>query len=246
MILKIASLLIMMCLWVLPARAQVANENSIQEEESPSNSNTEWVASMLNATTNPLFNFVTFNGRIFSWNLRGEVQSANIIDGINWHASIRQWNGDRLFIGMNHVFKRNDLILNGAYSANGYWAYPSIHILSTENTQEKKSATFSSSFSNTSNTNQLKSIAILYRSGLRPHQLNMSAAIKMEDAPFGVLPNGFKQSLHLFFSVDKKWNNTATLGISVLWNISDRVMPEGVFDMPSMTQSMEREKFFIA
>jgi hypothetical protein len=222
MSLKIASLLIMMCLWVLPARAQVANENSIQEEESPSNSNTEWVASMLNATTNPLFNFVTFNGRIFSWHLRGEAQSAKIIDGINWHATIRQWNGDRLFIGMNHVFKRNDLILNGAYSANGYWAYPAIHILSTENTQEKKSATFSSSFSNTSNTNQLKSIAILYRSGLRPHQLNMSAAIKMEDAPFGVLPNGFKQSLHLFFSVDKKWNNTATLGISVLWNISDQ------------------------
>ena len=222
MALKIFYLLIIISFWVLPVRAQVANESIVHEEESLSISNTEWVSTMLNASANPLFNFVTFNGRIFSWNLRGEAQSAKIIDGIHWQSAIKQWNGDRLFAGMNYAFKRNDLILNGAYSANGYWAYPAIQILSSENTQEKKSTTISSSFSKTSNTNQLKSIALLYRTGLRSHHLNMSTAIKIEDAPFGVLPNGFKQSLNLFFSVDKTFNNTASLGLSLFWNISDQ------------------------
>ena len=222
MSIKIFYLLIIISLWVLPVRAQVANESIVHEEESLSISNTEWVSTMLNASANPLFNFVTFNGRIFSWNLRGEAQSAKIIDGIHWQSAIKQWNGDRLFAGMNYAFKRNDLILNGAYSANGYWAYPAIHILSSENTQEKKSTTFSSSFSKTSNTNQLKSITLLYRTGFRPHHLNMSTSIKIEDAPFGILPNGFKQSLNLFFSIDKTFNSNASLGLSLFWNISDQ------------------------
>jgi hypothetical protein len=202
--------------------AQIVNENIVHEDDAYSASSIDWVPSMLNATTNPLYNFVTFNGRVFSWNLRGEAQSARIIDGINWRSNIKEFSGDRLITGISNVFKRNELLINGAHTNSGYWTYPIVSILGTENTQEKKSITISNSFSATHQTNNLKGIAVIYHSGLMANQIKWSTAVKMEDAPLGVLPNGYKQSLNVFFSIDKKWNHLSSIGLSLFWNLGDQ------------------------
>lgn len=219
---KIIFLFIHLLFFNSNAHTQIANENIVQEEEVYAPSTVDWVPSMLNATVNPLYNFVTFNGRIFSWNLRGETQNAKIVDGINWHSNIRQWSGDRLFTSISNVFKRNELLLNGSHSKNGYWAFPSLTLLSTENNQEKKSITIANSFSATQQTNNLKTVTVIYRSGEMRNQIKLSAALKLEDAPFGVLPNGYKQALNMFLSIDKKLNHLSSIGVSLFWNIGDQ------------------------
>jgi hypothetical protein len=203
-------------------KAQSTGENSFHDEEPYSHSNLDWVPGLLDANVSPLYNFVVYNGRIFSWNLRGVNQVAKIIDGIDWHSNIQQWNGDHLFIGMNYVFKRTAVLMNGAMSNNGYWTYPTLNVLSSENTTDKKSFSIVSTFSNTSNVNQTKSILLLSRSGLHSSKINTTYAIKIEDAPVGVLPFGYKKLANVFFSLDKKLKLNNTIGLSFLWNYLDQ------------------------
>ena len=73
--------------------------------------------------------------------------------------------------------------------------------MSSENTQEKKSITLSNSFSVTPQINNLKSVTAIYRTGLLSNKIKLSAAIKIEDAPLNVLPNGYKKAMHIFFKV---------------------------------------------
>jgi hypothetical protein len=220
--LKIFCLLIHLFILNKIIYAQVVNEHIVQEDEAYTHSTADWIPSMLNATSNPLYNFVAYNGRIFSWNLRGETKSAKIIDGINWQSNIRQWSSELLVPGLGNMFKRNEILLNGVHSKSGYWAYPTISIVSSENTQEKKSFSVLNSFSATHQTNNLKTISIVYHSGLMAKQTKLSAAVKMEDAPFGVLPNGYKQQLNLFLSIDKNWNHLSSIGLSLFWNLGDQ------------------------
>ena len=202
--------------------AQVVNENSTQEGDAFTQWNAEWIPSLLNASANPLYNLIIYNGRIFSWNVRGESQSTKIVDGINWHSIIGQWSGDHLFTGMNYIFKKNELLLNGTFSNSGYFNAPIVNMLSTENKIQKKSVIFYGNFSNTSNTNNLKSIAVQFNSGLLSKNLYSNFAVKVEEAPLGVLPNGFKKLVNVFFSVDKIVNINTNIGISVIWNLTDQ------------------------
>jgi hypothetical protein len=100
MSLKCLYTIVALTFFVTSMPAQIVQENSAQEQEVNSHSNTEWIPSMLNAGANPLYNLIIYNGRIVSWNLRGEGQHIKIIDGINWHSNIGQWSGDHLFVGM--------------------------------------------------------------------------------------------------------------------------------------------------
>ncbi len=203
-------------------QGQVASENIVHDEDAHATNAVDWIPSLLNATANPLNNFVTFNGRIFSWNLRGENNAIRIVDGIHWHSNIKSWNGDRLITGINNVFKRDEFLFNSVYSKSGFWSFANISLMSSENTQEKKSITLSNSFSVTPQINNLKSVTAIYRTGLLSNKIKLSAAIKIEDAPLNVLPNGYKKAMHIFFSIDKKWNNQTSLGLSVFWNRSDQ------------------------
>ena len=202
--------------------AQLVNENSTQEGDTFTQWNADWIPGLLNASANPLHNLIFYNGRIFSWAGRGENQSIKIIDGINWHSNIGQWSGDHLFTGMNYIFKKNELLLNSAFSNSGYFKAPVINILSTENKIQKKSLTFHGNFFNTSNTNNLKSLAIHFNSGLLFKNVYSNFSFKVEEAPIGVLPNGFKKQLIVFFSVDKILDSNTNIGISVIWNLTDQ------------------------
>ena len=201
----------------LLVHAQIAGEPIVIEDELVAQSNAEWIPTLLNASGSPLYNFVIYNGRIFSWNLRGSGQSKRIVDGIDWQSAIGQWSGDHLFTGINFAYKTKELVMNRSYSHNGYWGYPIANLISSESIEEKKSVAVTSAFSNTMNTSHMKSIALLLKSGRRPGNLMATTALKFEDAPYGVLPNGFKQSFHLFLSVDKKWNHHSSIGVSLLW-----------------------------
>jgi hypothetical protein len=197
-------------------------QNAVQEEDAYARNNMDWVSSLLNAGVNPLYNFVIYNGRIFSWNLRGENQSLKIIDGINWRSNIKMWSADHLFTGINFVYKKTETIVNGAVSSNGYWPYATVSIMNAENTLQKKEIAILGSFSSTSNVQNVKSFALHYTSGIQAHQIYWSSAIKIEDAPLGVLPNGFKKSFHLFYGLDKILKKQASIGLSILWNMADQ------------------------
>ena len=205
-------------LWCsIQANSQIAGEHIVSEDEIVAQANAEWVPTLLNASANPLYNFVVYNGRILSWNLRGSSQSQKIVDGVDWHSNIGQWSGDHLFAGINFAYKTKEVSINRSYSSNGFWEYPIANIISSESIEEKKSVAVISSFSNTLNTSNMKSIAFLYKSGLRPGNLMATTAVKIEDAPYGVLPNGFKESFNIFLSVDKKWKGNSSFGISLMW-----------------------------
>jgi len=202
--------------------AQVENENIVQEEIAYTSGNTDWIPSLLNANANPLYNFMIYNGRIFSWNLRGESGSVKIVDGIKWHSGIAQWSGDHLFTGMNYIFKKNEVHLNGAFSNNGYFNSNNTNILTTENVAQKKTTTFLGNFSNTNKSNNTKNIAMHFNNVIAFKNVYSNFAIKLEEAPLGILPNGYKKLANVFFSIDKKANTNTNIGLSVLWNYSDQ------------------------
>ncbi len=201
---------------------QVANEHIVQEEDAYTNGNTDWIPSMLNAVSNPLYNLMIYNGRVFSWNLRGESGSVKMVDGINWHSKIGQWSGDHLFTGMNYIFKKNEVHLHGTFSSSGYFNTQIANVLSTENTVQKKTTTFLGNFSNTSNTSNIKSMAIHFNDALALKNVHSNFAIKLEEAPLGILPNGYKKLANVFFSIDKKHNANTSIGLSFIWNYLDQ------------------------
>ena len=201
----------------LLANTQIAGEQIVTDDELVAPSNEEWIPTLLNANGSPLYNFVIYNGRIFSWNIRGSAQSKRIVDGIDWQSSIGQWSGDPLFAGIQFAYKSKEVVINRSYTHSAYWGYPIVNLISSESVEEKKSLAVISTFSNTMNTSNMKSIALLLKSGLRPGNLIATTALKFEDAPYGVLPNGFKQSFHFLLSVDKKWKHNSSIGVSLLW-----------------------------
>jgi len=204
------------------SNAQSTVENTFNEELANTHENQDWIPGLLNASSNPLYNMIVFNGRIFSWNMRGENQVAKIVDGIDWHSNIKQWNGEHLFTSMNYAFKKKEILINGSFSNNGYWTYPTLNLLSSENINDKKSITISSNFSNTANVSQTKSISLISKWVLPTEKLHATFAIKYEDAPIGIAPIGFKQSVNLFFSIDKKLPYNQNIGLTFLWNYLDR------------------------
>jgi hypothetical protein len=203
------------------ATSQIVNENNIQLEPSFSNNNAEWISTLLNAGNNGLHSLATYNGRIFSWNLRGENATIKIIDGINWHSNVGNWSGEHLFAGMNYIFKTNEIVTDYAHSSNGYFAHPNITFVSSENITEKKSIAAFGSFS-INNSSNLNSIALRLQFGPRPNNVYTGLAIKIEQAPVGVLPNGYKESFILSFNIDKKWKRNNKIGMVILWNFSSQ------------------------
>lgn len=200
------------------AKSQIAGESIVQDDEIVEQANAEWIPTLLNASANPLFNFVMYNGRIFSWNIRGSAVAKKIVDGIDWQSNIGQWSGDHLFTGISFAFKTKEVAINRVHSNNGYWGYPMTHLISSESLEEKKSITVISAFSNTMNTSNRKAVSLLLKTGLRPDNFSLNTAIKIEDAPNGILPNGFMQSLNVLLSIDKKLKLNSSIGISVIWN----------------------------
>jgi hypothetical protein len=222
MSLKYSFTIVALIFFVTSITAQIAQENRVQEQEENSHSNTEWIPSMLNAGTNTLYNLIIYNGRIVSWNLRGESQHVKIIDGINWHSNIGQWSGDHLFMGMNFIFTKNEMILNGSFSNSGYFNSTIVNVLNTENSFQKKAVTISSNFTNTSNTNQSQSITFHTNEARIIKNTFFNFGVKLESAPQGVLPIGFKKSASIIFSLDKILRNNASIGLMALWNLSDQ------------------------
>jgi hypothetical protein len=222
---KYLSQLLFLLSFSILLQAQEVNELPHNEEEvntvGYSTQAQAWLPGLLNASSNPLYTTILFNGRIFSWNLRGENDFAKIVDGIDWQAGMLQWNGSRLFNGLNNVYSAKEVLVNGNVSNNGYWTHSNISIVSSENTEEKKSIAIATGLSNVNNLNHTKSIQLIGRTGRLSSNYKMSYGVKLEDAPLGVLPIGFKKTTLLFYSIDRQWNANH-FGFTFLWNYVDQ------------------------
>lgn len=179
----------------------------------------EWVPTLLNANSNPVFNMVMYNGRIFSWNIRGEQNAVTVVDGISWQTALKKWRPGDLFAGLHSEFYNNAMVVNGTMSEYGYAQSANVHYVVTEAPETKKSLVVATGFSNTIYTHQIR---VHYNSGLIYNNWYTNTGIIIQQSPSGLIPNGYKKSVGLVHSINKQINDNSKFGFSLLWNIGDQ------------------------
>ena len=176
-----------------------------------------WVPTLLSASSLPIYNLSQFHGFVFSWVPRGQSSNrGTYIDGINWQSKIGAWDFFNSYAGMYKAFHSMDMVSNLEYSKLGFGDPGSVNYLTANTRFLKKAVTIATRFSNSS---------LVYEGQL---QLN-SGPIKnrrwsyqfnavFQQAPMGLIPNGFKKLTGIAFSVDKQLKQAQSIGMTIWWD----------------------------
>lgn len=194
---------------------QEQNEEKLLEQNEQSINRFDWIPSLLNANSNPLYNAVIYNGSNIAWTLRGERHPASVIDGISWESPLQSWRPGDLYAGLQNEFHSTGVSVNGAFSEQSYSTHSTVIYKSAEIQDVKKILSINTSFSNTANTNMLK---VHYVNGLNAYKWRQSIGVILQQSPPGFVVNGFKENVGLVFGMDKDFHNNRKFGFSIVWN----------------------------
>ena len=176
-----------------------------------------WVPTLLSASSLPIYNLSQFNGFVFSWVPRGQSSNrGSYIDGINWQSKIGAWDFFNSYAGMYKAFHSMDMVSSFEYSKLGFGDPGSVNYLTANTRFLKKAVNVATRFSNSSfvyeGQFQLNSGPIKNRRW--SYQFNAV----FQQAPMGLIPNGFKKLTGIAFSVDKQLKQAQSIGMTIWWD----------------------------
>ena len=175
--------------------------------------------SVLNATSNVLHTMVQYYGRHIGWNLRGNKESATIIDGINWESPLKNWRLYDLYSGLQTEIHLSQSIMSNAFSENGYLEKEDAKFLNTDIFQNKKSFTLGTGFSNAIFSNRIQ---LHYNNEFKETKWQYAIGAAFQQSPEGLFSNGYHNAEGAIFVIQKKYTNNRRLSFSFIWNWADQ------------------------
>ena len=175
--------------------------------------------SVLNATSNVLHTMVQYYGRHIGWNLRGNKESATIIDGINWESPLKNWRLYDLYSGLQTEIHLSQSIMSNAFSENGYLEKEDAKFLNTGIFQNKKSFTLGTGFSNAIFSNRIQ---LHYNKEFKETKWQYAIGAAFQQSPEGLFSNGYHNAEGAIFVIQKKYTNNRRLSFSFIWNWADQ------------------------
>ena len=186
------------------AQEEEAKENTgLQNRETLIEFSANWVPSLLSSSSLPIYNLSQFNGFVFSWVPRGHSSNrGTLIDGINWQSKIGAWDSFHSYAALYKAFHSIEMVSGFEYSKLGFGNPGSVSYLTANTRFLKKAVTIATRFSNSSfvyeGQLQLNSGPIKNRS------LSYQFNAVFQQAPMGLIPNGFKKLNGFALSIDKQ------------------------------------------
>jgi len=176
-----------------------------------------WVPTLLSASSLPIYNLSQFNGFVFSWVPRGQSSNrGSYIDGINWQSKIGAWDFFNSYAGMYKAFHSMDMVSSFEYSKLGFGDLGSVNYLTANTRFLKKAVTVATRFSNSSFVyeGQLQ----LNSGPIKNRRWSYQFNAVFQQAPMGLIPNGFKKLTGIAFSVDKQLKQAQSIGMTIWWD----------------------------
>lgn len=187
--------------------------------EDPLNS-MDWVPTLLNANKSALFRMAQYNGFVFSWTLRGSVDTRiTIIDGLNWNSNLAGWNAGFSYAGLYKGFRKDGNIVNNELSDLGYGANGSAQYFNSNANSFKKSIVLGTGISNNSYVNSSNA---QWSSGKLGSNWYVNMNLAFQVTPNGLLPNGFKKIKGILISIEKIVKYQQSFGFTFWWDINSQ------------------------
>ena len=200
------------------AQEEEAKENiGLQNRETLIEFSANWVPSLLSASSLPIYNLSQFNGFVFSWVPRGQSSNrGSYIDGINWQSKIGAWDSFNSYAALYKAFHSIDMVSNFEYSKLGFGNPGSVNYLTGNTRFLKKAVTVATRFSNSSFVyeGQLQ----LNSGPLKKQRWSYQFNAVFQQAPMGLIPNGFKKLTGIAFSMDKQLKLEQSIGMTIWWD----------------------------
>lgn len=212
-------LIILFTIFVTIVFGQEKNELFAFEQNMQTMDERQWTPTLLNASSNVLYNTVMYNGRIFSWSIRGDNNSTTFLNGVNLSSPLSHLRGNDLYTGLQNSFHKEDLVLHGAFSENGYVAKPTVNYFSNEVIVGGKKYSVSTGISNSIYSNN---ITLNYQNGAGLNGIRQSYGLTFQQSEPSSVPIGYKKSFGFAYSIHKDFLYDRYLGFSILWNIGDQ------------------------
>jgi len=181
--------------------------------------NSDIIPSVLNSTQNALHAIVQYYGRHTGWSLRGNKESATIIDGVNWESPLKNWRLYDLYSGVQSELHLRQNIVSNAFSEYGYVEKSDARFLYTSINQNKKLMSFGSVFSNSLFSN---SIQLHFNNDYKVSKWQYSFGVNFRQSPQGLLSNGYHQSGGAVLVFEKGFAKNNSIAFSLIWNWSDQ------------------------
>jgi hypothetical protein len=175
--------------------------------------------SVLNAMPNVLHSMVQYNGRYIGWNLRGNKESATIIDGINWESPLKNWRLNDLYSGLQTEIHVSQSLISNAFNENGYLQKENARFLNTDIRQNKKLLTFGTGFSNAIFSNRIQ---FHYNTEFKENKWQYAIGAAFQKTPEGLFSNGYHSAVGAVFVLQKRLTNNRRLSFSFIWNWADQ------------------------
>lgn len=81
----------------------------------------QWVPGLLNAKASTIFSISNYYGWPIGWASRANERNTQIIiNGIDWHSSLPGFNARSVYMGLQEVLTKEQLVENFAYAENGF------------------------------------------------------------------------------------------------------------------------------
>ena len=179
----------------------------------------DMVPSVLNSTPNAMHNMVQYYGRHLGWSLRGNKETATIVDGINWESPLKNWRFYDLYSGLQTEIHLSQTLISNAFSENGYFAKEDVRFLNSDIHQNKKLTSFGMGFSNAIFSNRIQ---LHYNSEFKETKWQYAIGASFQQSPEGLFSNGYHKAVGAVFVVQKKFTNNRILSFSLIWNWADQ------------------------
>ncbi|MEN9701422.1 MAG: hypothetical protein RIR55_742 [Bacteroidota bacterium] len=174
---------------------------------------------LLNATTNVLHSMAQYYGRHIGWSLRGNKESATLINGISWESPLKNWSLYDLYSGLQSEIHVSQSLMSNAFSELGYIAKEEARFLNTDIRQNKKLLTVGTGFSNAIFSNRIQ---VHYNSEFKENKWQYAIGASFQQSPVGLFSNGYHNSVGAVVVVQKSFINKRRLSISLIWNWADQ------------------------
>ena len=179
----------------------------------------DWVPTMLNATKSSLYNMITYQGKTFGWQLRGDNISIEIFDAIEYPSILNKWRLGDIFSGLQGQFQKKGTSINGSFTDQGHVESENVNYFSSSILEESKRINIGTAVSNSFFGSSLN--FKMYKPNLWHHWKNtFSIALQTKDN--SSFAGRYKKSVGIIYGIEKQLSKKNNLGLNVIWNYSDQ------------------------
>jgi len=178
-----------------------------------------WVPTLLNANETPVKTIAQFNGFIFNWTPRGQIQRTVFINGVDWNSNLSGWNSTFSYKGLYKTFKKIGSSENHEFNELGYEESGYANYLTSNARLFKKMIGVEVALSNGSNFSDFH---LEYNPGKLRNNWWLHTILALQEKPYGYLPQGFNTLKGLSISAEKIFSKNRTMNLLFWWDFNSQ------------------------